>query len=394
MSLGLTATSVTFTDSNESIVIDDCPHTYAEFNKVEINNASSSVTWNNITMTSTATTTVALGRFEVIDNATVTLVGCSFNDMDTFIFQSNSTLTSCNFNGCGQITAGSATITGCNINNSTSATSLLAGTNDMTNITSNAFDSDGSNHAVEINSVGTGSMTWNNTLVDYVTGTAGNNITGSSTGNEAIYLNFTSAATYTINVSAGATTPSIRKGAGMTGQVNVVAGAVSINVKAVETDGTAVSGARVFVETTSGSGTLPYQDSVSITRSGSTATVTHTAHGLSAGDKVVIRGANQTEYVSIFTISNVTTNTYDVTVTGTPATPATGSPVASFVFISGTTDVNGEISSPARTLSTNQAIKGTVRKSSGSPLFKSAPIVGTIDSTNGASVTAVMISDE
>lgn len=225
LSLGTTGTSVTFTDSNETIIIDDCPHTYASFNKIEINNASSSVTWNNITIISTASTTNGIGYFEMIANATVNLNGCSFNDMGTFIFQSNGTIDSCNFNSCELITSGGATITGCNINSSTSSASMLSGAADMANITGNRFVSDGSNHAVEINAVGAGSFTWDNELTGYVSGGAGGSpVTPTSTGNEAIYLNFTSAADFTINVADGATTPSIRVGAGFTGDVNVVAG--------------------------------------------------------------------------------------------------------------------------------------------------------------------------
>jgi hypothetical protein len=67
--------------------------------------------------------------------------------------------------------------------------------------------------------------------------------------------------------------------------------------------------------------------SVGITRSGSTATVTETAHGRASGTYVKISGASQTEYNGTFTIGNITTNTYDITVTGTPASPATGAPV-------------------------------------------------------------------
>jgi len=62
----------------------------------------------------------------------------------------------------------------------------------------------------------------------------------------------------------------------------------------------------------------------SITRAGSTATATVTAHGYANGNSVLMAGATQTEYNGTFVISNVTTNTFDYTVTGTPATPATG----------------------------------------------------------------------
>ena len=61
-----------------------------------------------------------------------------------------------------------------------------------------------------------------------------------------------------------------------------------------------------------------------ITRSGSTATVTLNAHGFSNGNEITITGATQTDYNGSFVISNVTTNTFDYAVPGTPATPATG----------------------------------------------------------------------
>jgi len=71
------------------------------------------------------------------------------------------------------------------------------------------------------------------------------------------------------------------------------------------------------------------QTVTSITRSGSTATATQTAHGYSNGDLVYIRGANETEYnVSGVAVSNVTANTYDYAVSGSPATPATGTLLA------------------------------------------------------------------
>lgn len=67
---------------------------------------------------------------------------------------------------------------------------------------------------------------------------------------------------------------------------------------------------------------------VSITRSGSTATVTHIAHGYSTGMPAVIAGANETEYntagSSPTTITVIDPDTYTYTVSGTPASPATG----------------------------------------------------------------------
>jgi hypothetical protein len=64
---------------------------------------------------------------------------------------------------------------------------------------------------------------------------------------------------------------------------------------------------------------------VTITRSGTTATATMAGgHPFTTGQKVVHSGANQTEYNGAFTISSTGANTYTFTVSGTPATPATG----------------------------------------------------------------------
>lgn len=63
----------------------------------------------------------------------------------------------------------------------------------------------------------------------------------------------------------------------------------------------------------------------SITRSGTTATVTQNGHGYVNGQQVVVFGADQADYNGTFTITNVTANTFDYEVANSPATPATGS---------------------------------------------------------------------
>jgi hypothetical protein len=62
----------------------------------------------------------------------------------------------------------------------------------------------------------------------------------------------------------------------------------------------------------------------SITLVGSTATATLTGHGWANGDVIDIFGPKQHEYNGTFTVSNVTADTFDFTVIGTPSTPATG----------------------------------------------------------------------
>ena len=68
-----------------------------------------------------------------------------------------------------------------------------------------------------------------------------------------------------------------------------------------------------------------FQAAVSgITRSGATATVTAPGHGFTTGQKVVIYGANQSDYNGAFTVTVTNANTFTYTVANSPATPATG----------------------------------------------------------------------
>ena len=74
----------------------------------------------------------------------------------------------------------------------------------------------------------------------------------------------------------------------------------------------------------------------SITRSGSTATVTTSAaHGLGSNVRVTISGATQTEYnVTAAEITVLGATTFEYEVEGTPATPATGTPVGAWSLAS------------------------------------------------------------
>jgi len=63
---------------------------------------------------------------------------------------------------------------------------------------------------------------------------------------------------------------------------------------------------------------------VTLTRSGSTVTVTDTGHGLGKCARRLISGADQAEYNGEFEVTVTGANTYTYQITGTPATPATG----------------------------------------------------------------------
>ncbi len=67
------------------------------------------------------------------------------------------------------------------------------------------------------------------------------------------------------------------------------------------------------------------EQTISISRSGSTATITTTSpHGISYSTWYIVSGAAQAEYNGTFRVTPASTTTLTYTVTGTPATPATG----------------------------------------------------------------------
>lgn len=70
------------------------------------------------------------------------------------------------------------------------------------------------------------------------------------------------------------------------------------------------------------------QSITSITRSGTTATATKTAHGLRHRQMVTISGASQADYNGTFRITRIDANTFSYTVANSPATPATGTILA------------------------------------------------------------------
>ena len=199
ISLGSGATATYFDDSSRTVVFANNFLSYADFNRLEIRNASSTI--NLDSMSFSALGTVARGNFEMVDNATVNITGSSFLDMGTFIFQSNAVVDTTAFRRCDLITIGNATFTECTFSNSI-ATSTTS-TSTLNNFDGCTFISDGSNHAVNLGTISANTeMSSNNTFTNYAT-------TNGSTGNEAILVNVNTGVTLTINVSPGTSTPSV-----------------------------------------------------------------------------------------------------------------------------------------------------------------------------------------
>ena len=379
MTLGQSGTLVDFRDSNRNIVIDDTPRTYTAFNRIEINNASSRVDWTSIQIS--ALGTFSPGQFEVIDNADVNFDSCTFADMSTFIFQAQSTVIDTMFRRCGLITTGGGTFTGCVITNSTAANNMTASSPANAALVSGCtFISDGTGHGLEI----TGTAA-NFTLTDDTwTGYAGSD---GSTGNEAVYVNIASGS---LNLTiTGGTTPSVRT-AGCT--VTKIVGAVSATVTCKTPAGAAIENARVFLKADSG-GPFPQDVTVTIANSGTTATVTHTTHGLATNDKVLIDGASHWQNNGVFSITNTGASTYTYTMPGDPGSSPTGTIKSTFVILEGLTNASGIITM-SRVFGSAQPCSGWARKSSGAPYYKTAVISGSVSSTLGFDSTVTMILDQ
>lgn len=131
--------------------------------------------------------------------------GVVFKDGGTATFSSN--IDNSTFDTCGTVTiSGAAVATNCVFQNSDAASSVVVA--DLADLAQCRFVSDGSNNGVELTSLGSGSMTWDNKLTGY-SGTA---------GNAGLFVNVGSG-TLDISVSAFGDTPTIRT-AGAT--VNIV----------------------------------------------------------------------------------------------------------------------------------------------------------------------------
>lgn len=299
---------------------------------------------------------------------------------------------------CGQIVNNSGTPAFTNIrivdslgigplSNDASAATILSATgfDDWADITFDGAGLGGTSQdaAIEVDIPGAGPFTINLDNFKFV-----NRVSGS------VDMHFlaNSNADYTVNVLNGGDTPTFTNDG--TGTVTIVANPVAHTVTVVDEDNAAIAGARVFTWPTDNSGPIPYQESVtSITRSGSTATVTHTAHGLVTSQYVWIVGANEAEYNGVFQVTVTGVNTYTYTVSGTPATPATGTITATGVIINGTTNGSGVISY-TRAYSANQTVQGRVREGTGAPFYKPNNYTSTITTTAGSSVTVTLQNDQ
>lgn len=234
-------------------------------------------------------------------------------------------------------------------------------------------------HAIEF---GTGSPT-SFTLTNITfSGYSGSNNVNDST----LHIKRTTG-TVTITITGG-TTPSYRTD-GAT--VVIVSGAVTVAVNVKNTSGTNIQNARVLLKAASG-GPFPFNATVTIVNSGTTATVTHTGHGLATNDYIVIKSASLAANNGVFQITVSDANTYTYTMASSPGSNPTG-PKATYAALYGLTDASGNLST-SKVYSSSQPVSGIVRKSTSAPLYKTALLGGSVSNTTGYSANVQMIADE
>jgi len=375
------ATSV-FTDSAFAVVFSDSKVAVG-FYQIAIRGAGTDVTWSlaNISAANSANARWSL----TVDSTTKSFTDTNgvWSDGDILTLNSGSTLVGTTIINSNSLITNGAGITGMTAL-APSSTSFVT-TTDLEELSECTFQSSGTGHAVQLTSLGSGSMSWTNFLSGYAS-------TDGSTGNEAIYVNVGSGS-LTINVPSGYSVPSIRT-AGAT--VTVVVAPVTTTISVIDINtGLPVENARVFLTSNSNVNYFKDVPVTSITRSGSVATVTHTGStiNIKSGDLIFIEGADQAEYNGTFSANTGGATSYTYTVTGTPTSPATGTILHTHVYFNNETDVNGEVTD-TRSLNFNELVIGKVRRATNGIRYKNSPISATINSANGLNLTVQMISDE
>ena len=312
------------------------------------------------------------------------------SDGGTVQFHSGQTATGNIFDDCGQITHAGADMDDCTVKNyeGTAGTAAL-----VYNV---AADPDGemdgmtfekgtaTTHAIEFGSSTPSSVTLRNqTYVGY---------NGSNGQNDSTFYNNTGGA-LTINLDGASGNATYRNGSGAS--TTIASDPVTTTITAKDAVSLAVvQNARVFLIASSNAGDLPYQESVTITSSGTTATVDHTGHGMATNDVAYITGANEQNYNGCYPITVSDVDTYTYTMPGSASSPATGTIISTGGYFNELTNASGVVTD-SRSITNDQPLTGYVRKGSAAddPKYKTGTLVGTVDNANGLSITTFLARD-
>ena len=299
------------------------------------------------------------------------------------------------FTSCGQITHNGASMNGCSILSSTVAADEGALLYDLN------VDPDGemdgmtftmganNHHAIRFGTNVPATMTLRNCTF--------NGFSSSDDVDGSVFRFDDTSGSITLNLVGCSTDGafSVDDAAGVT--VTVVINPVTTLINIKDENGNNEQDVRVYLEAADATGDLPYQQSItSITRSGTTATVTFAAaHGLQTNEYIKLDGiTDKTEDLSgafQVTVTSTTTLTYQTTNSG--STNYTGTITGTGATIYGTTDIDGNISS-SRTYSSNQPLRGFARKATTAPYYKPIELNDVVNSSSGLTINRRLVLDQ
>ena len=392
--MGTTSTACSFTDANVNIIVLEDEFVLSGFNEFEMRNASTVVNWDNISIQHLGTTSPSLLTFNV---GTFTGDSNKFTGCGATTFNSAASCTNSTWTSSDEVTANGADLSGSQFLTSTAAADgacviwdeALAAPKSITELTGCTF-SKGTNahHAIEF---GTG-IDEDITLTDC--NFNGFSSTDDVNGSTFAFLGSTNLTLNLVGCTVdGADASSSNIGIDSTATITINIDPVTVLVNVKNEAGSNIQNARVFVETAGAGGEAFEQSITSITQTAGTATVTcGSAHNLLTNDKMVIRGAQPDTYnkVAVATVTGANTFTYPVDSGST--SPATGTPVLSYVAIEGLTDASGN-RSVSRTF-TSQDYKGWARlKNTSAPFYKDANFAFAVNTTAGNTLNLTLSND-
>lgn len=317
--------------------------------------ATGTVTMNTVTMKNLA---------QLILTSPVDIDGCSIEVED--------------------ITQGTAEIQNCAIT-TTSITSVATITDPTFGTTTGLHDTDftqgGAGHAIEIATSGSYTLT-------------GLTFTGyGAIASDAAAIDITeTTGTVTLNIGGGGNTPTY-KTAGATVVIN---NSVTVSVKAISAaDSSNIQNVRLNLEADAGGPLVDAGDTVtSITHVTTVATCTMGAvHGLTTGDTVIVRGANQGAYNGTFTVTVSSTTVFTYTMGSDPGADATGTLSVAAQILTGLTSAAGVVEDTGYNYVSDQPVTGVLRKGSTTPFYKTGPVSGTITSNGFSSIVSLVVDE-
>lgn len=374
-------------DSNRSIVLIDTEWTVTDFTQVLFAHASNDIEWDNVGLIALGTSN--RGIIDVTANGAITWTNSVFQDIDTTNLLSGCTFDGSKWIGTNAITAPGASMIACQVVASTVTANNSALVWDV------ATDPDGLLDEMEFTkgTADTHAIEFGTNIPSSIT-LRGLDFTGYSASQDVNASTFhfkDTAGTITVNLVGCTSDVALASSYRTDGAtIVIVEDPVTVIAKTVQVDGTNIESANVHLEATGGY--LPVDVTVTIVNSGTTATVTHTAHGLLNNDKVVIRGASLDANNGVYSITITGVNTYTYTMGSTPGASPTGTIKCTFVILYGLTNASGEISA-SRVFSSDQPMTGRARKSTTAPYYKNTVLTGTVSSTAGGTFVGVMIED-